>query len=60
MDKSMEYHDPDYPEASTSNRNAGPKLTEEEKEKRIKVIVEREFSNEMAYKEEELNLIDQR
>lgn len=60
MEKNVEYHDPDYPEASTSKQQEPPALSEDEKLERIKKIVRKEFTSELNYKEQELNLIDQR
>lgn len=60
MDQLKEYHDPDYPEASARVKEEPPSLTEDEKIRKIKTIIHREFSNELEDREEEVRLIDQR
>ncbi|XP_063631712.1 uncharacterized protein LOC134802925 [Cydia splendana] len=60
MEKNKEYHDPDYPEASVRVKVEALSLSEEEKEEKIRSIIEREFKNEIDVRENEVMLADQR
>ncbi|XP_063391223.1 uncharacterized protein LOC134676769 [Cydia fagiglandana] len=60
MEKNKEYHDPDYPEASVRVKVETLSLSEEEKEEKIRSIIEREFKNEIDVRENEVMLADQR
>ncbi|KAL4720520.1 hypothetical protein ACJJTC_018027 [Scirpophaga incertulas] len=60
MDKNQEYHDPDYVSSSTQVQKEKTELSEEEKLKKIKTIIRREFSNELEVRENDIMLIEQR
>ncbi|XP_063544332.1 uncharacterized protein LOC134752593 [Cydia strobilella] len=60
MEKNKEYHDPDYPEASVRVKEEVLSLTEEEKEEKIRSIIQREFKNEIDVCENEVMLAYQR
>ncbi|XP_047513448.1 uncharacterized protein LOC125055183 [Pieris napi] len=60
MDEKQEYHDPDYPEAPVCVKEEPPMFTEEERISKICQIVQREFTNEVQERENEVTLIDQR
>ncbi|CAB3241546.1 unnamed protein product [Arctia plantaginis] len=60
MDNKEEYHDPDYPEVPVVVKEEPQTFDEEEKVKKIKEIIRREFLNELEIRENEVMLIDQR
>ncbi|XP_055918092.1 YEATS domain-containing protein 2 [Eupeodes corollae] len=57
--KFEEYHDPDYPQNNTGKRIRTTSLqSSEERNARIKEIINREFNREIQFREEQLDEID--